>query len=330
MPGDVSRACATGPAGNRVTHVIRERTARAARALLLAAFLVPAFLLILAGTRPGGAAESPSQDDEEVQLREVYVPHPEFQAYLDRDRLAVEDVTLVRVRRPDQSEALVAKESSGWEHVVLEGWRLAFYNQARQPLRPGSGHQVIVQDWSGGAHCCFDYHVLHVQGTQVRPEGTIRGGDCSLRVADLDQDGTHELIACDSRFAYAFDFPFAESPLVPVVYSFRDRAYAADNRRFPQVYQFRINQERRRLAEAERARDARGSRRAILSILLHSLYAGRVTEAWCAFERSYRWADRADVRQEVLRRLRLAADPEDGRLPAIDLGYALTAPGRCS
>jgi hypothetical protein len=55
-----------------------------------------------------------------------------------------------------------------------------------------------------------------------------------------------------------------------------------------------------------------------------------VTEAWCAFERGYRWADRADVRQEVLRRLRLAADPEDGRLPPIDLGYALAPPGRCS
>jgi hypothetical protein len=299
--------------------------ARAQRTLLLAGLL-----LASAGGWPAGASETPTSDDDEAQLREVYVPHPEFQAYLERDQLAVEDVTLLRVRRPDQSEALVAKESSGWEHVVLEGWRLAFYNQAKQHLRPGPGLTVIVQDWSGGAHCCFDFHLLHVQGTQVRPEGTIRGGDCSLRVADLDQDGAHELIACDSRFAYAFDLPFAESPLVPVVYTFRDRAYAPDNRRFPQVYQFRINQERRRLAEAERAKDARGSRRAVLSILLHTLYAGRVTEAWCAFDRTYRWADRADVRQEVLRRLRLAADPEDARLPPIDLAYTLTPPGRCS
>jgi hypothetical protein len=148
-------------------------------------------------------------------------------------------------------------------------------------------------------------------------------------VADLDQDGALELIACDSRFAYAFDLPFAESPLVPVVYAFRDRAYVADNRRFPQVYQFRLTQERRRFAEAQRAGDARGARRAVLSLLLHTLYAGRVTEAWCGFDRAYRWADRADVRQEVLRRLRLAPDPEDGRLPPIDLTYALAPPGGC-
>ena len=78
-----------------------------------------------------------------------------------------------------------------------------------------------------------------------------------------------------------------------MVYAFRDRAYVADNRRFPQVYQFRLTQERRRLAEARARRDARGARRAVLSLLLHTLYAGRVTEAWCGFDRAYRWADRA-------------------------------------
>jgi hypothetical protein len=302
------------------------------RRLDLALAVAVALLTLLpvaGGGRPSEAVQAADDEDDEVQLREVYVPHPEFQTYFDRDQLAVERVTLARARRPDQSEALVAKEESGWEHVVLEGWRLTFYNQAKQALRPGPGRHVIVQEWSGGAHCCFDYHVLHVQGTQVRGEGTIRAGDCSLRVADLDQDGALELIACDSRFAYAFDLPFAESPLVPVVYTFRDRAYAADNRRFPQVYQFRLAQERRRLAQAERASDARGARRAVLSLLLHTLYAGRVTEAWCGFDRAYRWADRADVRQEIMRRLRFAPDPEDGRLPPIDLGYALAPPGRC-
>jgi len=297
------------------------RAARAGPALLAG------LLMAGAGGQPGAVVEA--EDDDEAQLREVYVPNPEFQAYEDRDQLAVEGVTFFRVRRLDQSEALVAKEESGWEHVVLEGWRLTFYNHAKQPLRRGAGHHVVVQEWSGGAHCCFDYHVLQVQGTQIRREGTIRAGDCSLRVADLDQDGALELIGCDSRFAYAFDLPFAESPLVPVVYAFHDRAYVPDNRRFPQVYQFRITQERRRLAEAERASDSRGARRAVLSIFLHTLYAGRVTEAWCGFDRGYRWADRADVRQEVIRRLRLAPDPDDGRLPPIDLAYTLVPPGQC-
>jgi hypothetical protein len=298
---------------------------RAVAALLGAAALAAA--PGSAGAAPADPAPADAQEDDEP--REVYVPHPEFRPYHDRDRLAAEAVTLIRVRRADQSEALVAREESGWEQVVLEGWRLTFYNLARQPLRPGPGRAVVVQEWSGGAHCCFDYHVLHVQGGRVRREGTIRAGDCDLRVADVDQDGSFELIACDSRFAYGFDLPFAESPLVPLVYAYRQGRYAADSLGYPQVYRFRIAEERRRLREAERAGDARGARRAAISLLLHHLYMGRVTEGWCAFERAYRWADRAAIRQEVLARLRRTPDPDDGRLPFVDVAYTLAPPGRC-
>lgn len=272
----------------------------------------------------------PGQEPEEDPAREVYVPLAEFHPYSEQDELAVEGVTLIRVRRPDHSEALVARETTGWEHVVLEGFRLTFYNHARQPLRRGPGRHVIVQDWSGGAHCCFDYHVVHVHGTEVRREGLIRAGDCNLRVADIDHDGALELVACDARFAYAFDLPFADSPLIPLVYTFREKAYVPDNRRFPQVFRFRIARERRRLAEAEQAGDSRTARAATISIFLHLLYAGRVTEAWCAFDRSYRWADRAAVRQEILDALRKAPDPDDARVPPVDLGYLLTPPGTCT
>jgi hypothetical protein len=275
------------------------------------------------------AIAAPEAPEEESAAREFYVPLPEFRPYPEVSALVVEAVTLVRVRRSAHSEALVARMPGGWEHVVVEGRALAFYGQARQPLHPGPGRQVIVQDWSGGAHCCFDYYVLHVQGGEIRREGLIRAGDCSLNVADVDGDGTLELIACDGRFAYGFDLPFAESPLLPVVYAFRDRGYVADNRRFPQVFRYRLAQERRRLEQAERAGDERGARRAVLSLLLHALYAGRVTEAWCRFGRQYRWADRQAVWQEVMDGLREAADPEDARVSPIDLRYALARPGRC-
>jgi hypothetical protein len=288
------------------------------------------WLLALALTLGLTLSSLPATAQDDGAAQEVYVPHPEFRAYPDVAELTIEGIRLIRVRRPDQSEALVAREETGWEHVVLDGFRLAFFSHAKQPLRRGPGRHVIVQDWSGGAHCCFDYYVLHVHGTTVRREGVIRAGDCELRVADLDNDGVYELIACDARFAYAFDLPFAESPLVPLVYTFRDRAYVPDNRRYPQVFRYRIARERRRLAEAEQARDERDARRAAISLLLHQLYGGWVTEAWCGFARSYRWADRTAVRQEVLDTLRRPADPDDPRVPPVDLGYALAPPGKCS
>ncbi len=293
-----------------------------------AAFLA-AILLAGADGRPGAAAEV-EEEDEEAQLREVYIPHPEFQTYYDRDQLAVEQVTLVRVRRPDQSEALVAKEESGLGARRPRGVAAHLLQPGEAAAPAGAGPARHRAGVVGRRALLLRLSRAPRAGDPDPARGDHpRRGTAACASADLDQDGALELIACDSRFAYAFDLPFAESPLVPVVYTFRDRAYAADNRRFPQVYQFRLAQERRRLAEAERAHDARGARRAVLSLLLHGLYAGRVTEAWCGFDRAYRWADRTDVRQEVTRRLRLAPDPEDGRLPPIDLGYALAPPGRC-
>src|SRR5688572_2780846 len=47
-----------------------------------------------------------AQDDEPA--REAYIPHPEFRAHHDHDRLTVEGVTLIRVLRADHTEALVA------------------------------------------------------------------------------------------------------------------------------------------------------------------------------------------------------------------------------
>ena len=292
-----------------------------------------AALVLLTGLAVGLTVHAPAagqEAEDETRAREVYVPLPEFRSYPDQEEMAVEGVTLIRVRRPDQSEALVARENTGWEHVVLEGFRLTFYNQSRQPLRRVPGRHVIVQDWSGGAHCCFDYHVLHVHGTDVRREGMIRSGDCSLRVADIDHDGALELVGCDARFAYAFDLPFADSPLLPVVYAFRDRAYVADNRRYPQVFRFRIARERHRLAEAQQSGDGRTARAATLGIVLHMLYAGRVTDAWCTFDRAYGWADRAAVRQEIFDALKRPPDPDDPRVPPIDVGYLLVVPRTCA
>lgn len=287
-----------------------------------------AVVVCLAALTALTAAAAP---DEESPEREVYVPLPEFRVYRDVPEMTVEGVTFVRVRRDAHSEALVARTSGGWERVVVEGRSLAFYNQGRHPLRPGPGRHVVVQDWSGGAHCCFDYYVVHVQGDEIRREAMIRAGDCSLRVADLDGDGVVELIACDGRFAYAFELPFAESPLLPVVYAFREpeRVYRADNRAFPRVFRYRIAHERRRLEQARRAGEDREARRAVLSILLHMLYAGRVTDAWCTFGREYRWADREAVWQEVMDGLREPADPEDARVAPVDLRYATARPGRC-
>ena len=55
-----------------------------------------------------------------------------------------------------------------------------------------------------------------------------------------------------------------------------------------------------------------------------------MTEAWCGFERAYRWADRAAVRQEVLEALRKPPIPTIRACRPSTLGYALARPAALS
>ena len=55
-------------------------TARLRRAAFLGLVALAAVLLVGAGERSSAATEV-TEDDDEVQLREVYVAHPEFQPY---------------------------------------------------------------------------------------------------------------------------------------------------------------------------------------------------------------------------------------------------------
>jgi hypothetical protein len=103
---------ATSVLGARPMVYARLMSSRGLRAGLLAIRVV----IVPGGT---AAAQSAPEDEEEAQARETYLPLPDFRSQPDRTQLAVDAITFIRVKRPDHSEALVAREPSGWEHVIL-------------------------------------------------------------------------------------------------------------------------------------------------------------------------------------------------------------------
>ncbi len=55
---------------------------------------------------------------------------------------------------------------------------------------------LLVRQWSGGAHCCTTYRLFQL-GEEFRLLGTIDAGDYDSQVADLDRDGTWEFTVHD-------------------------------------------------------------------------------------------------------------------------------------
>jgi hypothetical protein len=91
--------------------------------------------------------------------------------------------------------------------------------------------EVIVDLYTGGAHCCYLSRFYRWDGTGYVPADR-NFGDPGYRIADLDGDGVQELITSDYRFGYVFT-AFAFS-LMPVrIYDLRAGRWELVTTRFP-------------------------------------------------------------------------------------------------
>jgi hypothetical protein len=105
--------------------------------------------------------------------------------------------------------------------------------------------EVLVDFFTGGAHCCYASVLLWWDGTAYRAIER-NWGDPGYRVSNADGRGTPELVTADPRFAYAFSafafsgFPvrilrFRDGRLINVTHQMR-RVVRADARRWMRAY----------------------------------------------------------------------------------------------
>ncbi|MGB3695501.1 MAG: hypothetical protein WA865_02120 [Spirulinaceae cyanobacterium] len=69
---------------------------------------------------------------------------------------------------------------------------------------PSLRNEVIVQTYSGGAHCCSKFSIYTWQGDGFAAENTGYLDGIGGEFKDLDGNGTKEFYALDNAFFYAF------------------------------------------------------------------------------------------------------------------------------
>lgn len=101
--------------------------------------------------------------------------------------------------------------------------------------------ELVVETYSGGAHCCSVVYVLSLSA-QVRLLLRYATGNAgSADIADLNRDGRLELVLGDDSFAYFDDLCFACSPSgIPLVACFRAGQFEDCTRRFPAVVRAQV------------------------------------------------------------------------------------------
>jgi hypothetical protein len=116
--------------------------------------------------------------------------------------------------------------------------------------------EVLVDTFSGGAHCCLTTRVLTFDGTGYQPRD-IAWRDVGYQLRDADGDGRPELVGQDPVFAAAFT-AFAASAFPPLVLRL-DHGRAVDvTRRFPSIVTQDAKARLRDLRRARRGDDVRG------------------------------------------------------------------------
>ena len=102
-------------------------------------------------------------------------------------------------------------------------------------LEPGGEPDVVLDLFSGGAHCCTVVEVYSFDpstSTYVQTERAF--GDPEARVVDLRHDGSFEFLTADDSFAYAFT-DYAASGLPIEILTFANRHFTNVTRSYPRL-----------------------------------------------------------------------------------------------
>ena len=109
-------------------------------------------------------------------------------------------------------------------------------------LNQDGEHEVLVDLYTGGAHCCTYTQIWSydaASNTYKRTKGSW--GDYGYTLTDLDKDGSPEFRGADFRFAAAFT-AYAASGAPPMIFQFRGGKLVNVTRKFRSVIKSNLKQ----------------------------------------------------------------------------------------
>jgi hypothetical protein len=115
--------------------------------------------------------------------------------------------------------------------------------------------EVYTELWTGGLHCCTELVFSRLADDGTHYESIVRDfGDAGDRVADLDGDGTAEIVSADPRFSERF-VPFVVSGAPIQILQYDHGSLGDVTRRFPARVRSDLRVWRKLVARQKRRRD---------------------------------------------------------------------------
>ncbi len=171
-------------------------------------------------------------------------------------------------------------------------------------LGEGNEPQIVIMNFSGGAHCCWSYWVYATFPAPRKIFETVKWGlGYQLEYADIDHDGSSEISQSIMTFDYFERCCHAASALPRIIFKFDESCgeYVPANARFPAGLLKDTNRLIADLKNLEIEKEDSGGffLGAVLQIVLPYVYAGREKEGWGIFDRIYTLPDREEMKAKV-------------------------------
>jgi hypothetical protein len=234
---------------------------------------------------------------------------PPEAGYLLQEERLINNYAIRIWRNPDDQlgfDSILLIESAGRAPIRVE-MVSAIHDLTGGDLNADGFPDLVVETYSGGAHCCFGTYVYSLRPTGpililYKPESNAGG-----YFENLGADQVSEFITYDDSFAYQY-CPYAAGVLVKVIMAYdagQDR-YLPASPRFPEQYteELAANEERARYAPGELGEWDGSNICAILPLALDYLYLGQPERAQTEFASRYfgpdtdaKWAEILQVVQ---------------------------------
>jgi len=162
---------------------------------------------------------------------------------------------------------------------------------------------LVIGEWTGGAHCCFLSHIFELGPKKLRRVATINAEHSDrAHFEDIDHDGQLEFLMNDWTFAY-WHTGFMQSPAPDLILRFRDGKFrlALDLMRKPspkdEVLAHLANDIAAKWDSFEQ-----GPPHEFWGEILDLIYSGNAGRAWKFAEQC--WPREKDGKQEFMRDFR--------------------------
>jgi hypothetical protein len=251
------------------------------------------------------------------------------QFFIKEDRLEYSGYTIARSLRKDglfnNSRTVVRRGRK--RLAAIEG--CCYEESTRFALVPllGNGRkQLVVEAYSGGAHCCTSYHIYDLAD---RFRIVFNGGKYNseqvgyeMKLVDIDGDGVYEFVQSVMNFDYFnASHPLSVFPEVVFAYDRRAGEFRPANRAFASYLMRDISKKEELVSKlnedvstvtgaglvAEKTlRDSHFRQRyykAVADVVLTYVFAGRSEEGWSYFNKNYRLRDKGPLRANLRKEL---------------------------